>query len=223
MNALEIISLILSGSGIGGIGTWQLRAYQERKRQVAEDAEREERIAELERLRRELLEEKKRSVPPDSLERAQRQARARADGYGPGNTGTWEKTQSIGDMRCNAHEAMLRNGQDTKDAANRATEAAERSIRAAESLQSAVAAAAASASVSSAASAKLEEAVRRENEETRKALEEVVAVIGDLREWKGGIEARTSSLEREKAALENRTAALERDWVLARRGSMARQ
>lgn len=209
MSAQDVIAWILGFLTTGGAGafvSWQVALRRARQKQLEEDEQRAREIAQLQAMRDEIVRLKAASIPPPAA-RESRQAAARAAGFAPGETGSFERANSIGEMRCNAHDEMMRRDADTKTAADRATEASERAMRAAEALQSAVAAAAASASVASAAAAQLEEAVRRENQQTREAIGELTDLLGNLREWKGAIEARTSALEREMGSVRRGIAA----------------
>jgi DNA repair exonuclease SbcCD ATPase subunit len=231
MTTLDIIYAIigfLATGGGGAFASWKISAHrtqqkldklerEAQRKQQQEDEIRSREIAKLAELRAEIIRLKAASIPPPKGE--DRQAAARAAGYEPGRTSEFVRLNNMGPLRCDGHDEMVRKDNETRAAADRATDASERAARAAEALQSAVAAAAASASVAAAAAAQLEEAVRRENQQTREAIEGLTNMLGNLREWKGSIEARTSAIEREKNNLETRINSLEREMGHVRRVS----
>lgn len=106
------------------------------------------------------------SEPPRQLD--DRRAAARAAGFAPGDTGRFEALHSLGPMRCDGHETLVRAAEGAHAAATRASEGLER----------------------------IEELLREQGEEMRGGLRRLEDRLASLGEWKGGVEARLSAVER---------------------------
>jgi hypothetical protein len=176
----------------------ELRALDKQRRDL--DAQRQrEHAAEIARLEQLLLSARRKSEPPPDPER---RAAARAAGFPIGDTGRFELSEEVlGPMRCDAHKEVVRKGVAVAEAADTAQRAAEAALRMAQGLEAAVSAAAAAASTASASATRIEETVRRESEQTRDAVTELVESLGNIREWKGGVDAHREHVDGQVRAL----------------------
>jgi hypothetical protein len=130
------------------------------------------------------------SVAPPSPEAEERRLirqAARTAGFKPGDTSSFERVSSLGDMRCGGHKPMM-------EAVETVKKASESAVQIVSGMQTAVAAAAGAASQASVAAVRLEETVRSEGEQTRKTVTELSNKIGDMREWKGNVDGQLRSL-----------------------------
>lgn len=174
MNWLDIIAWALGtlvvGGGTGG-GTWLVAS---RRAQAAQSKRERQLIVKLDDVQRE-LERRRASDPPSALgdERQRRSMAARAVGL---DTGSYDRANSIGTLRCDGHAAL---------------------VDALDETRSAIQAAASAASMASAGTMRLEETMRRESEATREVVTKLSEKFESLGEWKGGVAARLIAVERD--------------------------
>lgn len=177
MNAPEILAAIASGLTLGGGGAWAAWRTAQRRAQAATSKREKALLEKLDEVQHELA-RRRASDRPGSFEaeRTSQREAARAAGFAPGNTGAFERANSIGEMRCNAHAQL---------------------VSIVDEVRTAVTAAASAASMASAAAMRVEEDSRQQSDRIEKALYDVSAKFATLGEWKGGVDARLQAAERE--------------------------
>ena len=181
MTWIEILSAVLGSTALGGGGTWGARHLSRRRSEAAHSKRERQLIEKLTQVQAELERRRERCAdcarPGDA---DSRRGDARAAGFAPGDTGSFERANSMGSLRCDGHAAIAQASEDTR---------------------AAVQAAASAAALASAASMRLEETVRRESEATREAIDRLGEKFEALSEWKGSINAHREHIDGQVRAL----------------------